>query len=392
MIHVDNSVTDVTAGYESSIHHVKNVSSIIQKSTQNSKNNLLENKFVQIFVSDQLVLDARKNMIPWVNGHTNSDNDILQEEVVHQGLKVSANALPIAQKLQLLFDYYLNKLKQDYEANFLKENPKPILNEFLTDRENIQKVNKYHLALKRSESNWELNIIQTKKSAAQSALETLYGKPKLEYLSYDPYDQSIYCLITSSKNGFSQKIKFNLPPKNANILKERPNDVQAEMYFNFDNDELTFKGITVLFDQKAYIASLVDQTFIRQNTLKMSTENLSLNNLKVSYKQLGVNVIPPEWFLNLTFSNSEKIGYGMDADFVKAKQAALSDISEQISVKVESKLYIEKQASGDYFSNNVNQTINTSTKETTLEGTKIVKHEIKDGYNFVAVSYALENK
>jgi len=95
----------------------------------------------------------------------------------------------------------------------------------------------------------------------------------------------------------------------------------------------------------------------------------------------------PNWLYNITTMDSnEVIGYGIDKEFSKAKQNAMSDIAESISVEVESSTDMSKSSVNGKIDNKLS--LNKRMKaRATLSGVKPIKAENIDGTWYIALKY-----
>ena len=83
----------------------------------------------------------------------------------------------------------------------------------------------------------------------------------------------------------------------------------------------------------------------------------------------------PSWFFNLEHDEKcEVMGYGMDADLDKAKQSAILDITNSISVSVSSSVKISSSDIGGKARQDSSVDLNTKSKAV-LSGVEFIKVE-----------------
>jgi len=95
----------------------------------------------------------------------------------------------------------------------------------------------------------------------------------------------------------------------------------------------------------------------------------------------------PDWFYNLKHTGKhEVIGYGADADLSKAKQSAISDITNSISVSVSSSVNISSSDTGGKAKQNSSVNLQTESKAV-LSGVEFIKTEQQNGIWYVVARY-----
>jgi len=95
----------------------------------------------------------------------------------------------------------------------------------------------------------------------------------------------------------------------------------------------------------------------------------------------------PAWFFNLEHDKGcEVVGYGMDADLDKAKQSAILDITNSISVSVSSSVNISSSDIGGKAKQDSSVNLQTKSKAI-LSGVEFVKVEKEEGIWYVGAKY-----
>jgi len=95
----------------------------------------------------------------------------------------------------------------------------------------------------------------------------------------------------------------------------------------------------------------------------------------------------PSWFFNLEHDKKcEVVGYGMDADLDKAKQSAILDITNSISVSVSSSVNISSSDIGGKAKQDSSMNLQTQSKAI-LSGVEFIKIEEENGVWYVGAKY-----
>jgi len=95
----------------------------------------------------------------------------------------------------------------------------------------------------------------------------------------------------------------------------------------------------------------------------------------------------PSWFFHLKHDGGgEIIGYGMDEDLKKAKQGAILDITNSISVSVSSSIDISSSDIGGRAKQDSSMNLHTVSKAV-LSGVEFIKIENEDGMWYVGAKY-----
>ncbi len=387
LISYDKKAYAVKNGYQDSKQFIKKSYNSVSNYFNNMSDDFYENGLIQFISSDEIILEKRKDLIIWKNGNSKNSSYIIKNYLKDNKKDVDYKGLKLAQKMQILNDYFFNSKQKEYLAEFTTIYKKPKFDEFKTDRENIETVNNYNYQLSRSKYDWENNLPETKKEIAQNILSSLYGKPSISNISYDPNNQLIYMQIDSQRENFSQKISFKIAPKDAKIIKNNKSSLLPKIYFKFENNEITLIGSSIMLKKEEYLANFTNKLYQRENTLTLSNNNkLDLKKLNVNYKINATDIKNPEWFYNLP-ENGKIIGYGTGETESAAKNSALKNIAQTLEVDVKSDISINKKSDGSQYSSKTKQNINVSSKSKKLKGTKTIKSQKKDGIWFIAVSY-----
>ncbi|RLA73473.1 MAG: hypothetical protein DRG78_22560 [Epsilonproteobacteria bacterium] len=387
LISYDEKAYAVKNSYQDSKQFVKKSYSTVTNYFNNTSDDFYENSFIQFISSDETILEKRKNLIIWKDGNSKNSSYIIKNYLKNNKKDVDYKGLNLAQKMKILNDYFFNMKQKEYLAKFTTQYKKPNFDEYKTDRENIEVVNNYNYQLSRSKYEWENNLQEIKKEIAQNILSSLYGKPTISNISYDPNNQLIYMQINSQRESFSQKVSFKVLPEYAKTIKNNKRSLLPKVYFKFENNEITLIGSSVMLKKKEYLANFTNKLYQRENTLTLSNNNkLDLKKLNVNYKINATDIKNPEWFYNLP-EEGKIIGYGTGETESAAKNSALNNIAQTLEVDVKSDISINKKSDGSQYSSRTKQNINVSSKSKKLKGTKTIKSQKKDGIWFIAVSY-----
>jgi hypothetical protein len=385
LIKVDETNLKFKSGYESKKHKIKKSYVNISNSIGELSTNFLENSFIQFFMTDTMVLKNRETLIIWKDG-TSKDSKALIKHYGKRYLKktIDTNTLDLSQQFNYLTKYYLLKEQKSYKERFLEKFPKPRVDQFKTDRQNVQAVNEYKFQLQLAEQRWELQTDQTKKIVASKVLGALYGKPSIKKISYDPESEKLFVNIISKRNSFAQNVFFNIESDKAKKIVSNKHRLKPILYFRFDNDSsVELVGVSFQYLQHNYLAKITDTMFQKNTNFKITHEKLDLSSINVDYKIVAKDVEPPSWFYHL--KNEAIIGYGMGDTQEEAKNFALKEIAQQLSVTVNAKTSVSKEKSTSSYEKNITQNINLETKDLELKGAKTIKAQKKNGIWFVAV-------
>jgi len=386
MISVDNSEIAAQTTYEDSKFLLNNTYQKTAKGIDSATDSIYENSFMQLFISDKSIIENRKRFIKWDSASYEDIDFILFKYFYKKKKKIDIKGIDLSQKIMILNEHFYNQEQEIYSAKFLKRNPKPKFDKFKSDRENIQMVNNYKFQLNLSKNNWLLKLDDIKKRVAQKTITTLYGTPSLNMINYDPNDNILFAQIVSKRNGFKQKISFEVGAKTAKYIKNNKNTVLPKVYFKLVDDNIELVGASIKFNSKEYLVKLTDKTYKRTNNIKIVSQDLELEKLNVDYKVASQDINPPVWFYKLN-TGGKTIGYGMGDTQQEAKNTALKEIAQTLGVKVDSSTSTQKKSDGNNFSKRTQQNVNISSKKIDLKGAKTIKSVKKDGTWFLAVSY-----
>lgn len=122
----------------------------------------------------------------------------------------------------------------------------------------------------------------------------------------------------------------------------------------------------------------------------METQIKNFTNMK---KILFVFLIPiisfanPNWLYNIAQNDkNEIIGYGIDADLSKAKQNAISDITNTLYVSVKSSMSIEESDKNGNYNRNSSMALKTES-QAVLSGVVFIKTAQENNLWYVAAKY-----
>jgi len=95
----------------------------------------------------------------------------------------------------------------------------------------------------------------------------------------------------------------------------------------------------------------------------------------------------PDWLYHLDYDKKcEIVGYGIDTDLDKAKQGAILDITNSISVSVSSSVHISSSDVNGRGSQNSSLDMQTKSKAV-LSGVEFIRTELEDGIWYVGAKY-----
>ena len=384
---VDKVVHGTESTYQSVSNSVSETWNDISEGATDLKAGFLDSSVSKAFMSDSAIAENReKNYIAWSSGSTYTLDRVLRQESQHQGIEDAAS-LETTGKMKLLKDYFFSVKKLEHARKFSAKHKKPEFDEFLTDRENIEKIHEYKMALAEAEHEWRIGLGNTQKQVAQLMLSTLYAKPVAKYVSYDPYKEEMFLSIESTIPGFKQQVKIDADKEKARNLKNNINAVRPYVFFDIDNNALEFLGISLRYNKDVIGTDLADKSYTRQSDIVFTSEDISLKSLDVQYYNVVKNVKPPEWFNNLPASQAEVIGYGEGLSTDEAKKEAFNEIAMSLNTTVSATIKSEQSVVGDTKSTNFSSSTQQDVAKVSIKGSKVRKTEKKDGIWFVAVSY-----
>ena len=389
LIGVDETTYSVKNSYEKSKHIVNSSLNSVKNLFTNITTDIYESKVAQLMLSDDKILEKREDLVVWDKGSWDSAKYIIKKELKKEGSSVDYDGLSLSQKIKLLNSYYFDQAANRYMDAFSSKHKKPKFDKFKSDRENIEAVNRYKYELNRSKYEWEEKLPQIQKQIAQKILATLYGKPKIGDITYDPNEEKIYMKISSTNENFSQTVSFQIDPAEAKKLDQHKNYLKPKIYFKFSNNNIELIGASIGYNKKQYLAHFTNESYQRDTSLVLTDNNtdIDLKKLNVDYKIKAKDIENPEWFYNLKEPEGTIIGYGTGESEDAAKNSALKNIAQSLEVDVDAKISMDKKMDGSRYSSKINQKINVKTKKRKLKGIKMLNSVKKDGIYFVAISY-----
>lgn len=387
MTPVDKTTNLVEESYEGVSHFFSKISSSVSNGSSSLKNSLVDNSFSKYLFSDEYIIESRKDLVVWKNFNNQNEKTILKNYLKQKKINLSYKELSINTKLQLLNDYYFDLAQNAFKESIQRKYPKPKFDPFLTNRQNVNNFDEYNLNIYKANNIWERKLYHTKRLVLGSSLSSLYGNTKMKVINYNPYKDRLYIRILSSKNGFKQNGYLKLDSNTARALKEQRN-IRPKVYFELDEKEFKLSGASLRFRGKGYLIYFSDENYIRDNKIVLNTNSkFDLKKEEINYQEIPKNINPPSWYTKIESSDDTIIGYGLSVDEKEARNNALQNIIQTISVKVSSKSSFEKKMSGDIITKKANKQINVVSDYTKLEGTKLLKTQKKDGLWFVAIEY-----
>ena len=382
---IDTTINHTKTIYNDSSNYIDNSLSQITNKVTDTKSKLYENSLVKFFISDDTILKNREsNFIKWNKRSNYNSKRIIRKYLRDKKIDLKENELLLSNKMEILKEYFFDKLKKEYFKEFQKNHKKVTFDSFLTDRENIEKIYQYKLALSNLEHKWNKNIYQTQKKVSKLILSTLFGQQSVKFISYNPYDEEIFLSIKSEKESFNQKIKISVDKNIAKELKNSTNNIKTSVFFQLVDNKLELVGINLYYKKEIYLAELIDTAYFRERTISISTDTLDLKEQDVQYTKLIQNITPPTWFYNL---EGEQIGYGQGKDEKDAKSDAFKNIAQSIKVVVNSKFTAKKKLEGSILTKSLNSDINIKSDAITIKDSKVLKLEKKDSIWFIAIKY-----
>lgn len=386
MISVDEKQYLVKNSYQDTKHLVTKTYSTLSHFFSDVKVGIYENELVKFIASDDTILENRKDLVIWKKDSKKMAINIIKKYLKKNKKDLDYDGLSLASKIEILNNYFFELKQKEHLSKFEQKHKKPTFDEFKSDRKNVEAINRYKYELNKSKHEWELNLEKTKKEVATDILSSLYGKPIVKFISYDPNNKKAYMLVTSSRESFSQKISVDLEPELAKKLKNNFRYVKSKLYFNFEETGIVLIGASVNYMKKEYLANFEDKLYKRDNKLKLTTSELKLDTLDIDYKIVAADVEPPKWFYTIP-EDGTIIGYGMGDTEQEAKNTALKEIAQRLEVVVTSDTSTNKKRDGDQISSKTSHNVNIKTKDKNLKGAKTIKSQKKDGVWFLAVSY-----
>lgn len=384
---VDKAVHGTESTAQSVSHSASETWNDMSEGASDIKAGLLDSSLIRFFMSDKAIAENReKNFVVWKNDSSYELETVLKEALADEGISNVAS-VDTAGKMQLLKTYFFDEKKQQHSKRFSDAFQKPEFDEFLTDRENIEKIHDYKMALADAEHEWRLGLAETQKQVARLMLSTLYAQPVVNYVSYDPYKKEMFLSIESTNPGFKQQIKLDLNKKRAKKIKENLAKVKPFVFFDIDEQKLEFLGISLKYKKDFLGTELTDKSYNRQTNIVFTSEDISLKTLDVQYYNVIKNIQPPHWYNNLTAKESEIIGYGEGLSTEEAKKEAYNEIAMSLNTTVSSTIKSQQSVMGDTESSHFTLSTQQDVEKVSIKGSKVRKTEKKNGIWFVAISY-----
>ena len=98
-------------------------------------------------------------------------------------------------------------------------------------------------------------------------------------------------------------------------------------------------------------------------------------------------IAQPSWFYKIdSYDKNQIIGYGVANTLEQAKQNALADIANSLSVAINSDTSINKSSANGTYDKNIRSNLHIQS-QATLSGIQVLKHEFEQGIYYVASSY-----
>ena len=384
---VDKVTNSVTSSYNSVSNATTETMNNVGNNVSTLTSTLYETSLVKLFSKNEEILKNREeNFVKWNDRSRYNAKRIIKKHLRQNDIKVKENELELSQKMEILKNYFFDILKDKHLKQFRSKHKKVTFDKFLTDRENIENINKYKTALTESEHQWNINLHKTQKKVAKLVLSTLFANPKIKFLSYDPYNEEIFLSVTSNQNGFKQKVKFSIDKELAKQLEHKIKYIKPSVYFKFNDDSLEFVGITVIYKKKPYHTTSIDSAYVRQSDIVFTSDKINLKKEDIKYTEVLKNITPPDWFHKID-DTDKKIGYGQGKDEKEAKADAYKNIAQSIKVTVNSNFSSQKKISGSMYSKSAKSKVDLKVEDIDIKNSKILELEKKDGIWFVAISY-----
>ena len=382
---IDKTINNTKIIYNDSSHYIDNSLSQISNKVTDTKSELYENSLLKLFISNEAILENREsNFIKWDKRSKYNSNRIIRKYLRDKKIDLKEKELLVSDKMEILKEYFFEQLKKEYFKEFQKNHKKVTFDSFLTDRENIEKIYQYKLALSNLEHKWNKNISKTQKKVSELIISTLFGKQKVNFISYNPYEEEVFLSIESEKEDFHQKVKIDIDKSIAKELKKNVKKIKSSVFFQLVNNKLELVGINLYYKKEVYLAEFTDTAYFRQQTIVISEDTLDLKEQDVQYTKLIQNITPPEWFYTL---KGDRIGYGQGKDEKDAKVDAFKNIAQSIKVVVNSNFIAKKKLEGSILTKSLNSDINVKSNEITIKNSKVIKLEKKDAIWFIAIKY-----
>jgi len=382
---VDNNINKSETIYNDIKYDVDKSINNINQNIKGLASDLHESSIVKFFSDEKTILKYRdENFVKWSEKSRYNSKQLIVKYLNKNDIKLNERDLKVSDKMDILNKFFFNKLKNEYARKFQQKNKKVTFDSFLTDRENINKIHNYKTKLKHWEHEWNINMYETHKKVAKLMLSTLFHTPRIKFISYNPYDEKLYLNVFSRKNKFNQKIYVKVDRDLAKNIEKNINYLKPIIYFKFKENKLDLAAVNLIYKKKKLFAEFTDETYFRNSSIVFSTDKLSLKDQDVSYSEIVKNIVPPSWYYNLEDKNIE---YGQGKDKNDAKNDAYKNIAQNIKVVVNSNFTMTKKISGSLSTKHLKSDTNVKADDISIENSKVIKVEKKDGIWFVAIEY-----
>jgi hypothetical protein len=385
LVPLDNVLNQTKTMYFDTSHSVDESYENILNNIANTKSNIYESKVVKFFTSDRQIAENReKNFVQWDSSSKYNSTRIIRRYLRKNNIKLREKELMISDKMEILKDYFFDKLKKEYLYEFQMKNKKVKFDSFLTDRENIEKIYAYKTALTQWEHQWNIDIYKTQKKVSELILSTLFGKQRLKFVSYNPYEEELFLSIKSQKEDFDQKIKIDVNKNIARDIKKNIRYTKSSIFYQLNENKLELVGVSIYRKKEIYLGEFTNTTYFRQRGITISTDTLDLKDEDVQYTEIIQNITPPSWYYEIKDKN---VGYGQGLNQKDAQSDAYKNIAQSIKVVVNSNFTSEKQISGSILTKSLKSNLNIKSNEITIKKSEVLKLEKKEGIWFIAIKY-----
>jgi len=382
---VDSVLNQTKTMYFDTSHSIDESYENILNKIVNTKSNIYESEVLKFFTSDRKIAKNReKSFVQWNNSSKYNSSKIIRKYLKKNNITLKENELVLSDKMKILKDYFFEKLKNEYLLEFKKKNKKVRFDSFLTDRENIENIYIYKTTLSQWEHQWNINIYNTQKKVAELILSTLFGKQRVKFVSYNPYDEELFLSIKSQRENFDQKIKINVNKVIARGIKKNIRYIKSSIFYKLYENKLELVGVNIYSKKEIYLGEFTNTTYFRQRGIIISTDTLDLKDQDVQYTEIIQNITPPSWYYEI---KDKHVGYGQGLNQKDAQADAYKNIAQSIKVVVNSNFTSKKQISGSILTKSLNSDLNIKTNEITIKNSEVLKLEKKEGIWFIAIKY-----
>ncbi len=163
----------------------------------------------------------------------------------------------------------IKKLQEEYRQDVEKRNKK--VDELKEDyQDEITTINKEQESKKE-----KLKPIATYYTKLAFLLTA--GKPQISNPVYDPETRQMYVDFSTDRSNESKRIAFNIKPSDAKNLKNNFASASAEASYEYHDNAIEFKKITVKYDGSKYLCSATQSDF------KPQAIQIALKDNKISF-------------------------------------------------------------------------------------------------------------